>query len=95
MSSTDLRVRISEYGPRLVQVVLAVIGFFAVTMLSDIRGEIREMSASLQDVLIDQVRSDTRLGNVEADAKANAVKLEKHDDQLDEIWRHLAPQVRR
>ncbi len=89
-----IRVRISEYGPKLVQVVIALIGFFAVTMLSDIRGELRDISSGLQDLVVRTSGVEQRVGVLEGSTRENRQRLDRMDGDVRDFWRDYGGALR-
>lgn len=84
---SDIRVRISEYGPKLVQVVIAIVGFFAVTMLSDIRGELRDISSGLQDLVVRTAGVEQRVTSLEGSTLENRQRIDRMDADVRDFWR--------
>lgn len=93
-SSGTIRVRISEYGPKLVQVVIAVVGFFAVTMLSDIRGELRDISSGLQDLVVRTSGVEQRVTVLEDGTRENRQRLDRMDVDTRDFWREFGAVLR-
>lgn len=90
----DLRARFYEYASRGVQVLMAVIAFFAVTMLADIRGELRTLTATLQDLVVRTAGIEQRVGALEGGQREDRERLDRMDTDWRDFWREHGPLLR-
>lgn len=87
MSDDAVRYRLMDYATKGVHVLLALTAFLATTMLSDIRGELRTLSAAMQDLVVRTAGIEQRVVVLERGADEGRERMDRMDADWRQFWR--------